>query len=743
MKPEEVQQNQRVERFIADSDPTETPQLKIRMLLNSIVRQKLFVAVCAFLGLLIGIAAAFLPRHYTAVSRIQVRPGSSSQYKVDASELFSSGGDSTTKLDTEVLVLQSDTLLLDTAEKLHLQTDPDFMAPPKQGEDPNSPKSQEALLGVLHKSITVTRIPRTQVMVISCNTKSAVLSARIVNTLVAEYIEQLFESRFSSTQRVAKWLSGQLDDLKQQVESDQEKLIQLQSRLGIVGLDNSHDIVVSELEDLTKAADEARIERIIAEARYRILASGDANLLEGGQDILERSPANNSTGLLANLRNQKAQLESNYAALSAQFGPKYPQVEQVVAQLAVLNKEIDQEQRRILNQSESSYKAAASNEQNTVATLDSKKSQAFQKQNDMVQYQILLHDYEASRTLYEGLMQRLRQAGIVAGLDSSEVDIVDMARIPGKPSETRRSITILLGLLFGFALGVVAVVVYSQFDQRLHDLSAIESQLNLPLLAISRNLDKTETGKTNKKLPGGSLDHITDVFLHQPRSPFVESMWSLRTSLLLSNPGRPPKVVMFTSCNPGEGKSTISAGQACALALRNARVLLIDADMRQPTLMRRFGISNAVGLSSILTGRATIAEAVQAISAVPNLSVITSGPIPPSPPLILASEEMSALLATLVGQYDFIVIDTPPLLGLGDSSIISQFAEAIVLVVSFPRLNRAQILRARKTLEQVGRAIDGVALNFADPESLGDYGYGYGYGYGKYTPDASAAERKA
>lgn len=714
------------------------------MLLNNVLRHKVFVSICTLLGLVIGLTVAFLPRHFTASSKIQVRPGSSSQYKVDAADILSNEGSDSTKLDTEVLVLQSDTLLLDTAEKLHLQSNTDFMPKLKDGEDPNSPKSQEVLLEALHKNITVTRIPRTQIMVISCNTKSPLLSTRVVNTLVAEYIEQLFQSRFSSTQRVAKWLSGQLDDLKQQVETDQEKLIQIEARLGVVGLDQSHDIVVSELEDLTKAADEARIQRIVAEARYRILSSGDMNLLEGGQDILERNPANNSIGLLSNLRNQKATTEARYNGLSAQFGPKYPEVKQAAAELATLNKEIDQEQRRILNQSQSAYQAAASNEKDTVATLEGKKSQAFQKQNDMVQYQILLHDYEASRTLYEGLMQRLRQAGIVAGLDSSEVDIVDMARIPGRPSETRRSVTILLGLIFGFALGVIAVIVYAQFDQRLHDLSAIEAQLHLPLIAISPSLDKTETGRANKNERGGKLDQITDVFLYQPRSPFVESMWSLRTSLLLSNPGHAPKVIMFSSCNPGEGKSTMSAGQACALALRHARVLLIDADMRHPTLMRRFGLKNTIGLSSILTGRAGIPDATQTIPDIPNLSVITSGPIPPSPPLILASENMSALISALTAQYDFIVIDSPPLLGLGDSSIIAQFAESIVLVVGFPQLNRAQILRARRTLNQVGCSITGVVLNFADPESLGDYGYGYGYGYGAYSPDASGtAEGKA
>ena len=284
-------------------------------------------------------------------------------------------------------------------------------------------------------------------------------------------------------------------------------------------------------------------------------------------------------------------------------------------------------------------------------------------------------------------------------------------------------------LFRSIGVGFAGAILLNQFDQRLQDLSAIESQMGLSMLSITPRVDKAETAQT-KKTPGGALQHISEVFVDRPKSPFVESMWSLRTSLLLSNPGRPPKVIVFTSCNPAEGKSTIASGQACALALRDARVLLIDADMRRPTIMRRFGLKNDVGLSSLLTGRAQIEQAVQRIPGIPNLSVIAGGPIPPSPPLILGSQNMTKLIETLSLEYDFIVIDSPPLLGMVDTSIISQMAEAIVLVLSYTQLNRAQILRARKTLQQVGCSITGIALNFADTHSLVDYGYGYGYGYG-------------
>jgi capsular exopolysaccharide synthesis family protein len=640
------------------------------------------------------------------------------------------------------MILESDTLLLDTAKKLHLDTNPDFMG--RISDTPIEPaRAEERLLAVLHKNIQVVLIPRTEIIQVSCNSKSGALSARVVNTLVAEYIQRLFESRFSSTQRVAKWLSSQLDDLKDQVEGDEEKLIQIQARLGIVGLDQNHDIVVTELEDLTKAADEARAERIVAEARYRILSSGDVNLLEGGQDILGRNSANSSQlALLANLRNQKAQADARYSGLIAKFGPKYPEVQQAAAELATLNREIQQEQSRVLNQAHQAFDAATSDEQKTFATLNDKKGQAFQKQNDMVQYQILEHDYESNRTLYEGLLQRLRQAGIVAGLESSEVDIVDLARIPGRPSEMGRSVAVLLGLVFGFAVGVIAAILISQFDQRLHDLSAIESQMGLALLSITTLVDKTQSD-TNNTNAAAALNSVPDIFIKRPNSPFVESMWSLRASLLLSNPGRPPKVILFTSCNPGEGKSTLASAQACALALRNAKVLMIDGDMRRPSVMRRFSLRNDIGLSSLLTGRATLEQAIQPVAAIPNLSVITSGPIPPSAALILSSESMSNLIATLSERFDFIVIDSPPLLGLVDSSTLAQFAQAIVVVLSYAHLNRTQIQRASKVLQRVGRSITGIALNFADPNSLSDYGYGYGYYYSSAAGTESEKGKKS
>jgi capsular exopolysaccharide synthesis family protein len=722
MPPTESQESPKLEHpaKVVPTDPEF--QFSFHGLLGGLKRSRSLIRGCALAGLVTGLIIAFLPRHYTAISRIQVRPGSSSQYRFDQSDLLNLGDDST-KLETETMIIESDMLLLDVAHKLHLEMDPDFMGwEAAKNSDAGAPKATEKLLARLHSSIHATRIPRTEIIQVSCTSRSGILSARVVNMIVAEYIQRLFESRFSSAQRVTKWLSGQLDDLKQQVERDEDNLLKIQSRLGIVGIDQSHDILVTELEDLTKAADEARVERIIAEARYRILSTGDSDLLDTGQDNLGPNRPNSSQlSLLANLRIQKAQTEARLAGLSAQFGTAYPDVKQASAELSTLNREIEQEQTHVLNQAHQSFAAASDNEQNSFATLQTKKSQAFQMQNDMVQYQILLHDYESSRGLYEGLMQRLRQAGIVAGLESSEVDIVDMARVPGKPSDAGRAVTVALGSIFGLAAGLSGAFFIAQFDQRVQDVAAIETEMGIPLLSITPMFDRP-------------LANLVETFLREPNSPFVESMWQLRTSLLLSNPGHAPRTVLFTSCNPEEGKTTCACAQACALALRDAKVLLIDADMRRPSVMRHFGLSNRLGLSSVLTGISGVEGAIQNVDAIPNLSVLTSGPIPPSPALLLGSDNLSSLFATLSKRFDFVIVDTPPLLGLVDSSSLAQCAEAIVLVLSYPQLKKAQIGRAVRTLNRVGRSITGIALNFADTDSLSNYGYGYTYSYPPSRP---------
>jgi succinoglycan biosynthesis transport protein ExoP len=702
-----------------------------KALRQNILQRRLLVFALTLLGLAIGASLAFLPRHYQSTSRLQIRPGSANQYKLDPSELLQMG-DSSTKLESETAVLQSDTLLLDMARSLNLQNDPEFIGKSHVGSSLDDPEARDRLLKNLHTAVTVTHLPRSEVIYVSAKSRSPRLSADMVNTLVKDYIDHLFQSRFASSKRVADWLSGQLEGLRQKVQKDQEQLVQLQDQLGVVGLDQNHDIGVTELEDLTKAADEASVARIIAEARYRILSSGDINLLEGGGDILGRDvPSNSQLSLLSNLRNQKAQAESRYAALSAQFGDKYPDVVQAKAELQTLDKEVTQEQQRVLNQSSEAFKAAQQNEQTTKSMLDRQKDTAYGKHDAMVRYEILLHDFQSSRALYEGLLSRLEQAGIVSGLESSEVDVFDVARIPSSPTEMGRGATMAIGLSLGLAVGLIGAVLLGQLDNRLHSLSEIESDIHLPLLSITPSMSNGEQ-RRHADLWTGASTNITRVFAEDPHGAFVESMWSLRTSIMLSSPGRPPRCIVLTSCNPQEGKSTLASGLGCAYALRNARVLLLEGDMRRPGLSAHFGIPpTSVGFSSILTGSATLQQAVQPVKDFPGLFVLPAGRVPPSPAAILGSDAMAELMRNISAEFDVVIIDSPPALGLADSVLLAQFAETIVLVLSYTSFNKAQVRRARNLLARAGKSITGIALNFSTVETLDYYGSGYSY----YTLD--------
>jgi capsular exopolysaccharide synthesis family protein len=720
--------------FDPGSSPTDVTDwnVSLRGIRHSIAQRRVLILAIAVLGLLCGVVSAVLPRHYESTSRLQVRPGSANQYKLDPEELLGSG-DTSTKMESETAVLRSDSLLLDMAKALHLQNDPEFVSRSHLGQSLDDPEARDSILKKLRKAVTITHLPRTEVIFVSAKSQSPKLSADMVNVLVKEYIEHLFQSRFSSTKRVADWLSGQLDELKEKVENDQERLVQLQAKLGVVGLDQNQNLDVTELEDLTKASDEAEVTRIIAEARYRTLDSGDINLLEGGQDILGRNvPGNSQLTLLGNLRTQRAQAESQYATLAAQFGANYPQVVQVKAQIAALNREISDEERRVLNQSRQAFNAAQRDERTTTAALDRQRDIAYQKHSDMVKYQILLHDFESSRSLYEGLLQRLEQASIVSGLESSDVDIYDMALIPSTPIEMNRFSAICLGVVLGLVCGIVLAIVLGQFDNRLHDLSEIESELQLPLLSITPSLKASRKDGDPQAKISTSTD-IAELFKSAAGNPFVESIWSLRSSIMLSSPGRPPKLIVLTSCNPEEGKSTFSCGLACAFALRHSRVLVIDGDMRRPTLSGRFHVSNSVGLSSVLTGSASLAQAILPVPEMPGLSILPAGPIPPAPASILDTKEMSALVEDVRSNFDFIVIDSPPALGLADASLLGQFADAIILVLSYADPSKSQVRRAKSMLGRTGRPITGIALNFFPLDTMGYYGYGYGYS--KYSQE--------
>ncbi|MHB1699306.1 MAG: GumC family protein [Acidobacteriaceae bacterium] len=669
------------------------------------------------------------PKLYEAVGRIQVRPGASNEFRVNA---IGTTADSQTRLGTEVAILQSDTLLLSVARQLKLQDNPDFLGAkgPVPHSDLDNPAIRQATLARLRSGLSVQSGLHTDIIAITYKSLNPKLSADVVNTIINDYIQRSFQTRFSSTQRISEWLSSQLDDLKEQVEGSQEQLMDLQKRLGITGFDATKSQISAQLDDLVKAASEARIQRIIAEAHYRILANADPNSTNFN-DISSTNPT------LTTLRTQQASLATQFAQLDAQYGPNYIDVKKSRAQLEEIEKAIEQEQARSIAMAKQTYMAARTNEDMTNAALEGEKGNAYTLRDDMVQYSIRSREFESQRALYESLLERLRAAGIEAGLESSEIDIVDSALIPAMPSTTPVSSTILTNAIFALLAGIILAFLLENLDTGLSSIAEIEAITELPSLAI---IPKSRRPRESDSVEGMTTAQKSIQILSAPKSQFSEAFRALRTSLLLSRAGHAPQVILVTSATPAEGKTTVSTNLACVLAQRNVKVLLIDADLRRPSVHHRFGLTGKTGLTTVLTGACSLEDALQNVPEVPNLDLLACGPVPPFPTEMLGSESMASLLERCTHIYTHIVMDSPPILSVTDGVILARLSDAVALVVRHGKPTKHVVRRARDLLVRAGAPVTGVVLNSVDLRSPEYYGYYGNYNYSYYSSDSAAWE---
>jgi capsular exopolysaccharide synthesis family protein len=701
-------------------------------------KRRWIVIAAVLLGFVYGIyKAKTQPKLYNAFGQIQVRSGSSNEYRLEAAQAMAGGEDTASKMLTEIQILKSDSLMLTVAREMDLANNPDFLEAkgPIAHSVLDDPAVRQATVGRLQQNLHITLVPKTEIINISYSSLNAKLAADIVNKVISAYIQRSYETRFASTQRVSQWLSSQLDDLKQQVETSQEQMMDLQRRLGILGFDPSHNQIATSLEDLSKAAGEAKLARIIAESRYRVLSGMDPDSVESSIDAGPGAPPTE----LNQLRMQLAVAKASYAQSQATLGPNHPQSKSIRAQISELTSAVSKEQNRLLLQSKENYVVARANENQTDAALESQKADAYKLRDDLIEYTLRQREYEANRTLYEGLLQKLRTAGVEAGLESMEIDIVDQALPAAHPTLRSTSKIVLVGVVVGLIGGIIIAFLMDSLDTGLRTIAEVESITELPSLAVIPRSRRTSVEQ------GASLTAAQKnlVVLSQSKSQFAESFRALRTSLLLSTAGHPPKFILLTSATPSEGKTTLSTNLACILAQGDARVLLIDADLRRPSVHHRFGMSGKVGLTTVLTGATTLESAAQNVPEVPNLDVLAAGPMPPFPTEMLSSQAMDSLLQRCGEIYTHVLIDTPPILSVTDGVVLARHADAVVLVVRHGKSNKHVVRRARDLLVRSGAPLTGIVLNAVDLNSPDYYGY-YGYsGYSYSSADSGSWEPQA
>jgi polysaccharide biosynthesis transport protein len=693
------------DRYLVDSGKLPEREISLSYVLDILRRRRQLVIWVIALSFCAGLIIALRPKTYLASGTLQIRPGAANVYKSQANDLPTDAG-TDDRIESEVLILQSKTLLLAVADELHLYSDPSIVGTSGKGNNAASdPAVQAKVVAALSRIVKIKRNPKTQIISVEATARSPILASSIVSTLMNQYIHRIYETRLSSTKHASIFLTAQLDDLKKQVLEDQQKLVDLQKKLGVSGFDDSHNLETAQLEDLARANEQASIDRIVSEARYRILREEDPSLVEGGPTML--APSNQpSSSLLQTLRSSQAQIGSRYASVSEQFGPNYPEAKQLKAQLAEATREVVKEQSRIVEQAKMSFDAARRNQSMTSKALTHQKDQVFKKRNDMVEYQVLLHDFQASRALYEGLVQRLREAGVLSGIESGDVELVDLPTLPLTPAGFGPLLLMVITLALGVILAFIAAMFLESFDSSFHSVGALERYMRLPALAVIPEIPSASRLSAIPAVFKRSLPARTAT----ATSDFDESIRMLHTRLLLDEATASSKTVLFTSATRGEGVSTVCANVACVLAESGRAVLLVDANLRHPSHHLRFRLPNSRGFSNLVTGGGNLDELVQAVPDRPNLFLLLAGPPLGNPGQLLAAADLPGLFELSAFAYDFIVVDAPPALGLADVGLLLSFASKVVVVVRDGVATQQMLGEVKRSLMGLGASLRGVAF---------------------------------
>jgi succinoglycan biosynthesis transport protein ExoP len=739
------------------SGPRVYPELSsqesaIRDYLRVLLKRKWTVLACLFTVFsVVAIASLKMTPVYEASGSIAINKPDSSLGNFNNSTTFNIDYYDPTDLETEVKILQSDLLALQVVKDLGLDRRPEFggkaalpssldLAPDPLQADPNR---TSALLAGFRGNLKVSLAPNTKIIEVHYISPDKQLAANVVNKLMEDYTENNFKSRFDSTMQAEDWLSKQLVDLQMKVETSQEKLVRYQKEHEILGIDEKQNITTAKLDELNKALTAAESDRMDKESVYRLVQSGDVETVASAVSALDAAGAGiqSASSLLGSLRSKEADLKIQAAQLNTQFGPSYPKLAQLNSQLKEIDAQILQETKKVAGEVRGQYMAAVQRESLLHDALEKQKQEENKLNESAIDYSILKRDLDSYRQLYEGLMEKMKEAGVSAGLKSNNFRIVDVARVPTGPIEPNIPRNLAFAFILGLTSGVGLAFLQEGLDNTVRTSEQAQMISGLPALGMIPLPARTAREGANPKrlvIATSSKEAVELVAQSRPHSQMAESYRALRTSLLLTNLGTPPKVIIVTSALPQEGKTTTSMNTALVLAQKGVRVLLIDADLRRPSIHKILGMGPRSGLSNVLTGSATLQQTITRSSILPNLYILPAGTPPPNPAELLASTNMRDVLEELRGQYDHIVVDTPPTLSVTDAVVLSPRADAIVLVIRSGQTTKQALRRSRDILTQVNAKVSGVLLNAVDLTSP-DYYYYYEYQskYSRYYRDES------
>jgi capsular exopolysaccharide synthesis family protein len=609
-----------------------------------------------------------------------------------------------------------------------------LLSPPLQtvGSDPVEPNAASAevspdLIDAYIDRLEIAPVQRTRLVKIAFSTPDPELAARVANMHARAYLEQGIERRSHVNEEARHFLQGKLTELKDRVEKSEAALNRYRRDRGIISLDNRENIVVDRLADLNKRLTEAEADRIGLEAQTRLIRKHEYDAL----------PAVIDNRLIQTLKGELARLEGERADLATQFKPGYPALDQLQAKVEQTRRRLQQERQRTVAGIKSAYTAAKQKEDELRAKMEQQKTAALSLKDAAVDYTILAREVDTNRQLYDSVLQRLKEMEVATALRASNVSVIDQAVPPVQPSRPKKGLSLLCSAVLGLVGGVGLAFFVEYLNNTLRTSQEVERYLHLPSLGMIPDFVRSarhgspapEPASPDVQLLNGSAAQAGFVFTHSPFSVTTEAYRMLRTALLLAQTETSPKTLLFTSGMRGEGKTVTVVNTAAVLAQMGVRVLVIDADLRCSACHTVLGVENKSGLADVLSGRWDPVDVIRPTVS-DHLFVLSSGSLPLNPTELVGSKQMRGILASLREQYDYVLIDSPPVMLASDAVLLSTMVDGVVLVANAQRTPKQVVREACTRLSCAQAKILGVVLNQLNMRHR-EYAY-----YRKHAPAA-------
>jgi succinoglycan biosynthesis transport protein ExoP len=677
------------------------------------------------LSMIVATVIAFVytyrqPKIYEATCQIiidtmvpQVLPGSKDVVELGTGTFWSNKE----FYETQYRIIQSTSVGQRTAEKLGLQYDPDYAGTVGPGRDLSD------LGRAIASQLNVKPVKDSRLAMITVTDRKPQRAALIANTVADTYIEYNLDYKLEGARSAMAWLAEQESDLKRQLEGSELKLYQYKKdrNLLAVSLDDKQSMLSQNLASVNGKLTELHIRLLELDAKRKMIQRARSSITDE-----ETLPEIREKETIQKLRDAYIQLSKELADLSSRYGPEHPRIKAVTGQMETIRKAYEQEIDAVLSAFEKSYQELLDNEHALKGLMEQQKNEAIELSKIEVEYKPLQRASEQQEKMYGVIASRQKEIDITGPMKTNNVRVLERAIVPGVPVRPKPVQNLLLGLLLGLGTGVALAFAIEALDNTLKTQADVEQFLGTPVLGLVPIIGAAP-GAESVQVGDNLRERDLGVFL-DPKSVAAECCRSIRTNILFMSPDRPLKTMVVTSPSPQEGKTTTAINLGVTMAEAGGRVLIIDTDMRRPRLHRSFGVPNQTGISSVIVGKVTLEEAIKRTD-VPNLDVLTCGPVPPNPSELLHTARFGAVLAECAKLYDRIILDSPPTSAVTDPAVLGNLADGVVLVIKAGETTREAAMHARRQLATAKARLFGVVVNAID---FSNPAYGYEYYYRNY-----------